>query len=124
MAVISDKGSALLLKNVSDKRIVGYVLACFAQRGKKYEPVLAFDAAQVSVEPGEFTFDGGFDATPLNQCRSQHWLMGVSEVAFSDGSSWKTHWLNKVAKHGKLSGVRRTGKIQTQKPVADLSMNQ
>ena len=90
MSAISQRGSALVLKNVSDKRIVSYVLACFSRAGKRYEPNATFDVSEVPVDPGGFTSEGGFDATPLNICRSRKSLIGVSEATFADGSSWKS----------------------------------
>jgi hypothetical protein len=92
LEAISSRGSAVVLKNVSNKSIVSYALACFAPRGKKFETVVTFDASQASVAPGGFTSDGGFDASPLNQCKSRKWLLGISEATFTDKSSWKTPW--------------------------------
>lgn len=92
LTAVSQDGSALVLKNESDKRIVSYVLGCFSRKGKRYIPIQKFDASRVPVEPGAFTSEGGFDATPLNICRSQNSLVGVISVRFSDESSWLSPW--------------------------------
>jgi hypothetical protein len=86
----SQNGSALVLKNVSDKSIASYVLACFVQNGKRYKPIAKFDLSEVAIKPREFTSEGGFDSSPLNTCRSRKGLVGVATVTFSDKSSWQS----------------------------------
>jgi hypothetical protein len=49
-----------------------------------------FEVTEHSVNPGEFSLEAGFDATPLNVCKSRNKLIGVSEVIFSDNTSWKS----------------------------------
>src|ERR1700756_5423666 len=71
IGVVSSGGSAVVLKNVSDKRIASYVLACFGRKGKKYEIVSEFATSESPIDLGEVFADGGFDATPFNICKGQ-----------------------------------------------------
>jgi hypothetical protein len=89
-------GSAFVLKNVSDKQIASYALACFTRTGKKYKPITTFDASEGSIDPGGFTSEGGFDAAPPNACRSRKSLVGVATVRFADESSWLSPLLKPV----------------------------
>jgi hypothetical protein len=94
---LKQSGAMLVLRNVSDKRIVSYVLACFARSQKKYSLTRSFDESEESIGPGEFTSVGGFDATPFNVCRSQTSLLGVASVKFADGSSWQSPFMKSGA---------------------------
>ena len=90
LSFVSDSGSALVLKNVSNKRVTSYVLGCVAQRGNEYISLVTFDRAQVDVNAGALTSEGAFEGTPLKECSSRKGMLTVSEVAFSDKSVWKT----------------------------------
>jgi hypothetical protein len=77
-----------VLKNVSNKHVSTYVLSCFIRNGKKYKAVDTYASLEGSVAPGAFTHEGGFDATPLNACRSSRGFLAVASVKFDDGTSW------------------------------------
>ena len=92
---IASGGSALVVKNVSDKQIASFVLACLVRSGKTYNAVDTYDSSDGTIEPGGFTHEGGMDATPLNMCRSMTGLLSVGSVKFSDGSSWESPFMKK-----------------------------
>ena len=84
-------GSAYELKNVGPKAVASYKLACFHRDAAKPPKAdLVFEESFESIQPNEATGVYGFDATPPNACRSRKELLGVYEVKFSDGTSWKT----------------------------------
>ena len=83
-------GSGLDLKNVGWKPITGYTLACFRRGARKRTADLIFEESVYDVPPNETVGEFGFDATPPNICRCRKTLIGVYEVKFSDGTSWKT----------------------------------
>lgn len=85
------KGSAVVVKNLSRKQIARFQLVCVARTGKKYDVLDTFDPSEDRIDPGSFGSEGGFDATPLNVCRSKKGLLAVATVRFSDGTEWKTH---------------------------------
>jgi hypothetical protein len=88
--VLSASGSAVVLKNVTEKSIATFGVACFTYTGKRYEITNSFDQISSSVEPGGSYSDWAMDATPLNSCRSQHQLLGVEYVKFFDQTIWTT----------------------------------
>ena len=83
-------GSAYELKNVGPKAVASYKLACFHLDAKQPRADLVFKESVGPIQPNEATGVYGFDATPPNACRSRQELLGVYEVKFSDGTSWKT----------------------------------
>jgi hypothetical protein len=83
-------GSAIGLKNVGQKTIKSFTLACFQQHGKKRIVGNVFNEEDDTIPPGKSTGDYGFDATPPNICRASKRRIGVYEVKFSDGTSWAT----------------------------------
>ena len=95
---IASRGSALVVKNVSDKQIASFVLACLIRSGKTYNAVDTYDSSDGTIEPGGFTHEGGMDATPLNMCRSMSGLLAVGRVKFADGSSWESAFMKNAAK--------------------------
>jgi len=106
MAALSQNESSLVLKNVSNKHIVSYTLACFSLAPKAYEPIAIFDPLEVAMKPGGTIFDGGFDNTPVpNECRSRKALVGIATVRFADKSSWQSPFMKSV--HQPLTEVKR-----------------
>jgi hypothetical protein len=83
-------GSGFEVKNVGQKTISSYKLACFRRGAKQPKVDLLFQESFESIPPNEVTGVYGFDDTPPNVCRSRKELLGVYEVKFSDGTSWKT----------------------------------
>ena len=83
-------GSALELKNVGQKTITSYRLACFRRSANQPKVDVLFEETFESIPPNEAIGEYGFDATPPNACRWHKDLIGVYEVKFSDGTSWKT----------------------------------
>lgn len=93
---IRSSGSVLLLKNAAKKRIAKFGVVCLHQHGSEFKIIQTFSVEDPVVEPGAFTTVGiGFDSTPLNYCRADGGLLGISEVVFSDGSRWKSRWTEK-----------------------------
>jgi hypothetical protein len=95
---IASGGSALVVKNVSDKQIASFVLGCLTRSGKTYEVVDTYDSSDGSIEPGGVAHEGGMDATPLNICRSLKGVLSVGSVKFADGSSWQSPLMKNIAK--------------------------
>src|SRR5689334_18089657 len=88
---VKSEGSAVVLKNVSSKDIITYRLACFVQHGKQLKRILLFEKSEDgTVQPGKTFIEGGFDATPVNVCRSRKSQLGVAEVEFKDLTVWKS----------------------------------
>jgi hypothetical protein len=83
-------GSAVELKNAGQKTITSYRFACFRRGTKQQRVDLVFEESLESIPPNEGIVEAGFDATPPNVCRWRKELIGVYEVKFSDGTSWKT----------------------------------
>lgn len=90
------RGSSAVIKNVSDKRIESFVFVCLVREGKTYSKVGRYDSSEGSIDPGKFTHVGGFDATPLNACRSWKGLLAVASVKFADEGSWVSPFINSV----------------------------
>lgn len=88
--------AAGILKNSSGKVIGGYVLACFARKGGRYQSILEFDPTIERIDPGGFTGVVGFDATPANVCTSRSASLGVARVDYADGSSWSSPLMQRV----------------------------
>lgn len=86
-------GSTLEFKNVAEKTITHYRLACFQRVAKGRRVDLVFEESEYTAQPGESFGEFGFDATPPNVCRWRKQFIGVYEVKFSDGTSWKTSGL-------------------------------
>lgn len=89
------KGSAVVVKNVSRQQIVRFELICVERIGKSYKLIEQFDPSEGLVAPGAFSSEWGFDATPLNACRSRKGLLTVASVRFADGNEWSSHLVEK-----------------------------
>jgi hypothetical protein len=83
-------GSSAAIKNVSDRRIASFVFVCVVRTGKTYKAVDSYDSSESPVSAGEFSHEGGMDATRLNACRSRKGLLAVGSVKFSDRGSWQS----------------------------------
>jgi hypothetical protein len=83
-------GPTVELKNVGQKTITSYRLACFRRGTKEPRVDLVFEESADTIPPNEGIVETGFDAVPANVCRWRKELIGVYESTFSDGTSWKT----------------------------------
>jgi hypothetical protein len=84
-------GSSVVLKNIGHKTITSYTFACFLLNGGRRKIDVVFEEPERdTVPPNETTGGYAFDATPPNMCRNHKTLLGVYQVNFSDGTSWKT----------------------------------
>ena len=93
---LKSNGSVLLLKSVSKQRIVMFRAVGVIRHGAKYEAILDFEPEEPTVEPEDYTtLGGGFDYTPLNVCRSSGGSLAISDVAFADGTKWKSKMTSK-----------------------------
>ena len=86
----------MVVKNVSRQQIASFDLVCIVRTGKAYQLIDKFDPSEGLVEPGAFSSEGGFDATPLNACRSRKGLLAVASVKFADGTEWNSHLVKKT----------------------------
>jgi len=93
---VASGGSSLVVKNISDKQIASFVLACLVAKGKKYTVVDTYNSSQGLIDSGGFSHDGGMDATPLNACRSRQGLLAVGFVKFTDTSMWVSPFMKSV----------------------------
>jgi hypothetical protein len=87
---ISVRGSVIVLKNVSDKRVVSYTLGCLVRHGQHYDSLGEEVITPEPVEPQAWTSEGGFDATPANVCQELKGQVAVLNVVFADQTSWES----------------------------------
>ena len=93
LEAVAKDGSALEVRNASAKEIVNWGEFCLVKHGRNYSVRAVYPVREPGVKPHEFAVDVlGFDATPLNTCRSAGGLIAISEVVFSDGTRWKSKW--------------------------------
>jgi hypothetical protein len=109
---IASSGSALELKNTSNQRIDSFILACLVRERGAYTVVETYNSEEGSTEPGQFTFEGGMDATPLNRCRRWRGVVAVHIVKFHEATSW-TSPLVESAKKKIVAGVWFTALLDT-----------
>jgi len=97
LEILRDSGSALLLKNVSDKGVLRWTEVCRVAQHRSFTVVASFPILKErAVEPGETTVDSlGIDATPLVSCQKKGGTLAISEVRFADASIWKAKWSSK-----------------------------
>jgi hypothetical protein len=90
---VRSNGAVLLLKSVSKRRIANFGVVCLTRQGSKYRVIKNFEVEEPIVEPDDYATVGvGLDSTPLNICRADRGILGISEVVFSDGTRWKSPW--------------------------------
>jgi len=90
---IKSSGSVLLIQNISNIRIVNFGVECLIRQHSKFTVINSFRVEEPQVEPHAYTAVGvGFDATPLNICRADGGVLGISEVEFADGMYWRSRW--------------------------------
>jgi hypothetical protein len=96
VAFVKWRGSSVVIKNATDKPIASFVFVCVVRKGRTYRAVGKYDSAEGPVGAGEFSNEGGMDATPLNACRSWKGLLAVGSVKFFDGSYWESALLKSM----------------------------
>lgn len=103
MVAVQTAGPSLTVKNVSEKEIVRFVMACMVQHVKTYRVVDTYKSEEGATPPGGFSTEGWMDATPLNACRSWNGVLAIASVRFADGSSWESSLVKKSdLSHGEV----------------------